>query len=113
MHAQSLRATSSPDRLNSRPTSISRAPTRLTHVAAPQARTTSAGRAICSSAGCSSFPLPIAEKSQPAKCGWGLRPDECRVTVEDDLYVATLAPTRPLRCLDLTRGFGRRTHNRV
>jgi hypothetical protein len=27
---------------------------------------------------------------------------ECRVTVEDDLYMATLAPTRPLRCLDLT-----------
>lgn len=27
---------------------------------------------------------------------------ECRVTVEDDLYMATLAPIRPLRCLDLT-----------
>jgi hypothetical protein len=27
---------------------------------------------------------------------------ECRVTVEDDLYMGTLAPTRPLRCLDLT-----------
>jgi RES domain len=27
---------------------------------------------------------------------------ECRVTAEDDLYVATLAPTRELRLLDLT-----------
>lgn len=27
---------------------------------------------------------------------------ECRVTVEDDLYMAWLAPTRPIRCLDLT-----------
>jgi hypothetical protein len=27
---------------------------------------------------------------------------ECRVTVEDDLYLGTLRPTRSLRCLDLT-----------
>lgn len=27
---------------------------------------------------------------------------ECRVTVEDEVYVATLAPTRPLKVLDLT-----------
>lgn len=27
---------------------------------------------------------------------------ECRVTVEDDLYMATLAPREPIRCLDLT-----------
>lgn len=27
---------------------------------------------------------------------------ECRVTAEDELYVATLAPTRPLRLLDLS-----------
>lgn len=27
---------------------------------------------------------------------------ECRVTVEDDLYMATLVPSRPIRCLDLT-----------
>jgi hypothetical protein len=27
---------------------------------------------------------------------------ECRVTVEDDVYVATLKPTRPLKLLDLT-----------
>jgi hypothetical protein len=27
---------------------------------------------------------------------------ECRVTVEDDVYLATLIPTRPLRLLDLT-----------
>jgi hypothetical protein len=27
---------------------------------------------------------------------------ECRVTVEDDVYVATLVPTRPLKLLDLT-----------
>jgi hypothetical protein len=27
---------------------------------------------------------------------------ECRVTVEDDLYLGTLRPTRALRCLDLT-----------
>jgi RES domain len=27
---------------------------------------------------------------------------ECKVTVEDDLYMATIAPTLPIRCLDLT-----------
>lgn len=27
---------------------------------------------------------------------------ECRVTVEDDLYVSTLTPTRKLKCLDLS-----------
>jgi RES domain-containing protein len=27
---------------------------------------------------------------------------ECRVTVEDELYMATSAPTAPIRCLDLT-----------
>ena len=27
---------------------------------------------------------------------------ECRVTVEDELYLATVAPTAPIRCLDLT-----------
>lgn len=27
---------------------------------------------------------------------------ECRVTVEDDLYMATLVPREPIRCLDLT-----------
>lgn len=27
---------------------------------------------------------------------------ECRVTVEDDVYVATITPTRPLKLLDLT-----------
>ena len=27
---------------------------------------------------------------------------ECRVTAEDDLYVASLAPTRDLKLLDLT-----------
>ena len=27
---------------------------------------------------------------------------ECRVTVEDELYLATVAPTAPIRCLNLT-----------
>jgi hypothetical protein len=27
---------------------------------------------------------------------------ECRVSVEDELYLSTLRPTRPLKCLDLT-----------
>ena len=31
-----------------------------------------------------------------------MRVHECRVTVEDDLYMATLTPLRDLRLLDLT-----------
>lgn len=42
--------------------------------------------------------FPVLYASQDIE----VRVHECRVTVEDDLFMATLAPTRPIRCLDLT-----------
>jgi hypothetical protein len=46
-----------------------------------------------------SLDLPVMYASQDLE----VCVHECRVTAEDELYVATLSPTRPLKLLDLSR----------
>lgn len=68
-----------------------RSPSHAAQYDAPPA--SSSGRGRLDSAG-----LPVLYGSTDLE----LCIHECRVTAEDDLYVATLAPTRPLRLLDLS-----------